>query len=332
MRLHITMLYGIGYASAATIAMRNVAAIAKEMGANELGFYKYPVSTDTDRDLNVRMDGILASIWHEDVIILQHPSWNDLRYEENFIRKVKNYSGTKLIIFVHDVIPLMMNMGEGYLSECVELYNKADVLILPSKKMHNLLINRGLKVEKVIYQEVWDYPIDVHDVGVVLNRKMHFLGNAEKFPFIKEWNGKSVIELYGNSRFSDNKKFIFNPLMKSDLLVYKINRQGFGLVWAGDEIIEYCSMIHPFKLGTFLAAGIPVIVQSGMHAEEFVRKNGVGFVVDSLEDADNIVQNISEEEFVRLSERVKKIQFLISKGYYTRKLLNDAVVMAFEEK
>lgn len=332
MRLHITMLYGIGHTSAAAIAMKNVVNIAKQMGANELGLYKYPVSSDSDRDLNVRMDGILASIWHGDVVILQHPSWNDLRYEEAFVRKVKNYSGTKLIIFIHDIIPLMMNLEEERLEECIALYNKADLLILPSKNMHDSLIKKGLLVEKVIYQEVWDYPIEFHEIPAVFERKLHFLGSAERFPFIKEWNGKSTIELYGNEKYSDDPRFVFNEQMKSDLLVHKISQRGFGLVWAGDDQIDYSELNQPFKLGTYLAACVPVIIQRGMAAADFVERNGVGFVVDALEEADEIVQNISEEEYWKIYERVKNVQFLVSEGYYTRKLLNEAVLKLFEEK
>lgn len=332
MRLHITMLYGIGYASAAAVAMKNVVKIAKQMGANELGFYKYQVSSDSDRDLSMRMDGILASIWHEDIVILQHPSWNDLRYEKAFIRKVRGYSKTKLIIFVHDVIPLMMNINGGNLDECVEVYNNADVLILPSKKMHELLIENGLTVDKVIYQEVWDYPIEFHEIPAVFERKLHFLGSAERFPFIKAWSGKSTIELYGNEKYSDDPRFVFNEQMKSDLLVHKISQRGFGLVWAGDDQIDYSKLNQPFKLGTYLAACVPVIIQRGMAAADFVERNGVGFVVDALEEADEIVQNISEEEYWKIYERVKNVQFLVSEGYYTRKLLNEAVLKLFEEK
>lgn len=330
MQAHITMLYGIGQASAAAVAMKNVNTIAKSMGFNELGFYVYPVSTDSDRDLNMRFDGILASIWHDDIVVLQHPTWNDLRYEEVFIRKVRSYSNTKLIIFVHDVISLMLNLNEGILRDSINIYNKADVLILPSRELHEFLISKGLTAKKVIYQEVWDYPITLHDMPVEFVRKLHFLGNAQRYPFIKQWNGNTSIELYGSTPFTDDPRFIFNPIIKSDLLVYKIDRKGFGLIWAGDEQYEYAKYNNPFKLGTFLAAGVPVIVQKGTHAEQFVKKHNVGFIAESLEEVDNIVQTISEEEFWAVFKNVSSIQYLIANGYYTRKLLNDAVTALFD--
>lgn len=330
MRLHVTMLNGIGTASAASIAMRNVATIAKEFGATEMNFYKYDVNYDSDKELSARLDGILAPMWHGDVIILQLPTWNDIKYENTFVNKIRGYSNSKIVMFVHDIIPLMMNLGEDYLLKCVELYNKADVLILPSREMHELLKTKGLTVEKVLYQEIWDYPMQLEHVGPTFERTLHFPGHSDRYPFIKEWKGESIIELYGSPKFTDSPKFKFNPLIKSNLMIYKILRRGFGLLWAGEEQMEYCKLNQPFKLGTFLAAGLPIIVQRGMHVSQFVVENEIGFAVDTLEEADCIVQEMTEQEYLKLSERVEKYQFLVTSGCYTRKLINDAIILALK--
>ena len=89
-------------------------------------------------------------------------------------------------------------------------------------------------------------------------------------------------------------------------------------------------MNQPYKLGTNLAAGIPVIVKKGCVHEEFVVKNGLGFAVDTLEEADRIVQNISEEDYRKLYSNVRNIQRLILDGAYTRKTLQDAIIVVLE--
>ena len=53
-------------------------------------------------------------------------------------------------------------------------------------------------------------------------------------------------------------------------------------------------MNQPYKLGTNLAAGIPVIVKRGCVHEKFVERNGLGYAVDTLDEADKLVQSITD--------------------------------------
>ena len=82
---------------------------------------------------------------------------------------------------------------------------------------------------------------------------------------------------------------------------------------------RYYSMNQPYKLGTNLAAGIPVIVKRGCVHEKFVERNGLGYAVDTLDEADKMVQSITDAEYIKLYHNVKSIQKLILDGAYTRK-------------
>ena len=139
------------------------------------------------------------------------------------------------------------------------------------------------------------------------------------------------MEVFDNTEQAcGNPNLIVNNVLPSAELVFKFSRGGFGLLWAEDTQREYYQYNNPFKLGTYLAAGIPVIVQAGTHAADFVTKHNIGFVVDSLEEADNIVQNITEEEYSELSKNIENIAFLIRNGYYTRDVLNNAIKLSLE--
>lgn len=47
--------------------------------------------------------------------------------------------------------------------------------------------------------------------------------------------------------------------------MHELSKGGFGLVWSDDEYFDrYYSMNQPYKLGTNLAAGIPVIVKEAV--------------------------------------------------------------------
>lgn len=47
------------------------------------------------------------------------------------------------------------------LDRVIDMYNRSDVVILPTKAMHDYLIEKGMTTSKVLYQEVWDHPVNI---------------------------------------------------------------------------------------------------------------------------------------------------------------------------
>lgn len=119
MRVHITNLYGL-YGTAGQV-QNMVADIAKKyLQYNELDIYCYR-GGDSPEMLRARIDGILASVGHEDIVILQHPVWNGIDFEETLLRHLSAYRGLKKIIFIHDVEPLMFNADDGMFNRYINL-------------------------------------------------------------------------------------------------------------------------------------------------------------------------------------------------------------------
>lgn len=75
-----------------------------------------------------------------------------------------------------------------------------------------------------------------------------------------------------------------------------------------------------------MSAGIPVIVPDYLSNADFIKKNDVGFVVSSLEEADKVVQECTEQEYYEIVSNVKKVQYLINNGYFTKKLFVDSLM------
>lgn len=94
MRVHITNIYGIG--STPKKAQQMVTDIAKKnLHYDELGIYVYPIASDSSEMLRTRLDGIIASVEHGDVVIFQLPTWNDILFEEAFVNHLNAYGGEK---------------------------------------------------------------------------------------------------------------------------------------------------------------------------------------------------------------------------------------------
>lgn len=327
MKVHVTNIYGTNPNVPEAKAMENVVRTVKKMGGNELCFYCFDINTDNERDMSRRFDGILAGIEAGDIVIMQFPTWIGARYDNTFVEKVKCYPRAKLVIFVHDIAPLMIEEKKDEIKEVISILNKADALILPSPQMEKVLVEHGLTVDKVFYQEIWDYPMSEVLCVKELNRRIFFTGSARRFEFVQQWDGKTKLELYGWEAGVELGRSVHNNGYRDNIeLMTEMSQGGFGMIWAGGMQLEYYKLNQPLKIATYLAAGIPVIVQNGINIAEFVEKNQVGFVVDSLEEADYIVQNITEEKYKELLENVKNVQYLITKGYYTEKLLSEVVV------
>lgn len=317
------------------MAQEGILQVAKQLGFKEMAIDRRNFSEDYWNMMHHHQDGVIAPLYFGDVVIFQYPSWNGTDYDREFADKVKMYQGTKLIIFVHDLQQLMFDSEREVLCAEIDILNKADALILPSKKMYDYLKGNGLKSETpVVFQKIWEVP-GYPQFATHHNRKrMIFTGHYERFPFLGEYNGKTVLEQFdGEKPIRENSEnFVWKGLYEPHRLMREIAKGGFGLVWCDEEYFKrYYSLNQPHKLGFNLAAGIPVIVRSGCVHEEFIRSNGLGYVVHSLEEADDLVQNTPDGKYEEMVNCVAKYQPILLNGIYTKKLLVDAVLQVMEK-
>jgi len=325
MKVHITNIYN-NYGTGG-IAQQKTAKIAKEMGFGELDLYWYNTDVDNDIELGKRIDGIIPAVKSGDIVFFQSPSWNDIRYDFKLINCLKRYPNLKIAILIHDVIPLMRNWGEDKIVEIISLFNLADLIIAPSHKMLELLCKYGLNVKKHMIQKIWDYPIELETSIPGYYKRIFFTGAPSRFPFIQTWKMKTLMCLYCDEAINlKNLNVEVRGYQKEYKLLLELSEGGYGLVWSSEEAYEYYSLLQPYKTASFLAAGIPVILQKGLAGEEIIVKNRLGFVVESLEEADAIVQNTTETEYNAMVKRISEFNFLIKNGWFTRKLLTDAVM------
>lgn len=332
MNVHITNIYGLGGAAAQT--QHNVADIAKKiLQYNELGIFCYDVGSDTSEMLRTRIDGIIASIWWGDVVIFQSPSWNEPSFDEAFIWQLDAYRNLKKIFFIHDVPPLMFESNRYLLKRYIDFYNQADLIILPSQNMADFLRSEGLIVSKTLIQKMWDCPVSV-DLEIIphFNKMVSFASdtNQDKFSFLKRWKYENVklavTANEGDWEHGDNVKFLgwFN---NQNLLANTLRKNGgYGLLWTEDEYTkEYMKLCICSKISLYLASGIPVIVHSSIPVADTILQKNLGFVVDSLDEAVDKIERTTEEQYNQMVHDVGIFGELIRGGYFTKKLLTDAV-------
>lgn len=337
MKIHITNLYGQSSRSTALIAQNMVTDVATTMGFKEIGIYSYPVHTDSPNELNKRIDGMFAAVGSDDIVIAQFPTWNSIEFDTMLIDKLLSYRDIKVAIFIHDVVPLMFENNYYLMPKFIELCNKAQGLILPTRSMFTRLEKEGLKTKKIVFQGLWDHlsKVDYHEPNY--QKTVNFIGSARRFPFVKDWHFDTRLQFFGDLEESDsiNKSNIdLKGWMSDDELMLNLS-SGFGLVWS-EEIDNqkertYSMYNLSYKLSSYLAAGLPIIVNEGISTQMFLEKNGIGLVANSLSDVDRIVKQTSIEEYQQMVRNVKKVSYLIKNGYFTKKLLIDTVYRLLTE-
>ena len=333
MNLHITNLHNMG--GTATLAMDGIVKVAKELGFMELGIARRNFDIDYWNMISHHQDGSISSIYYGDIVFFQYPTWNGTDYDKTFVDKVRMYKDVKLVIFVHDIQKMMFDSGQAVMDIEISIFNKADVLILPSRKMYEYLIKNGLNEKiPVLYQKIWEVPGFPCFREHQNLKKMLFTGNWNRFPFLESYHGKTIVEHFDYQKppRDDDSSFTWRNGFKPIQLMREMSNGGYGLVWCDKEYLErYYSMNQPHKLGFTLASGIPVIVRDGCVHSDFVREKGLGYVVDSLEEADNLVQNTSDEDYAKMISNIAPYQYMLLNGVYTKKLLMDALICVLEK-
>ena len=107
-------------------------------------------------------------------------------------------------------------------------------------------------------------------------------------------------------------------------------RARYGLVWDGDSLRsgsgalgEYTRINNPHKLSLYLAAGIPVIVWREAAVAEVVQKYGVGITLERIDHLEEVLANISEQNYSEMKQNTEKIREKLIKGKYLECILKQ---------
>jgi len=97
------------------------------------------------------------------------------------------------------------------------------------------------------------------------------------------------------------------------------------LVWSEDietqHEREYSEMNASYKFSTYLAAGIPLIVNKGMAKQDFVEKYNLGFVCENMDEVLELLKDMTEEIYREKQKASQDIGELIKEGFFAKKLL-----------
>lgn len=330
MNLYITRLNGVE--NQAKYMQCMTAEIAHWIGFREMGIYYYNANAESDGNRSVRYDGMIAGISPGDVVVFQFHTWNGLKFERGLVDRVKAYHG-RVVIFVHTVEALMIRSSGFMLGETVELFNQAEVLIVPSYAMKRFLVDSGIRPDmKFVVQEMWDYTTCISFTREpVFRKEIHCAGGFD-FHTIQNWNSGVALKVYNSSMVVPSQNVINMGTIKTEELLIALSKGGFGLEWYQDEqAYKYMKYGNSLSLSRYLAAGIPVVVPTGISCQKLIEDNHLGLAVNSLDEAVGAIEDMSELGYREYVQHVGQFAIALRNGYYTKKCLINSVQALFRE-
>lgn len=258
-----------------------------------------------------------------DELYFQYPTYSSFLMKR-LVKRMREKTN-KLYFIVHDVESLRLFQGDkDYWIGERALFNATDGLIVHNRVMKKWLADNGVSVP-MVELGIFDYK-NSHELNQALhyNRSVCFAGNLQKSDFLKKIElDDSKLELFGaNPSSSYNSGVHYNGQMSPDELPKKLV-QDFGLVWDGNKINicsgkfgNYMRYNNPHKVSLYLSCGLPVIIWSKAALAPFISENKLGLVVDTLENLDQVLNDLSIDEYLTYKKNVLKMAQKLRDGSF----------------
>lgn len=329
--------------NAAGKAMRDVFKVFTENGVKIMP----GVSKDAPKymkilDLPILVFYMLFVLEKGDYCIFSYPE-NSLKIK--LLKKLAPIKKVNVVCFVNDINSIRDgNFDKPEIKQLIqrdmELIGSANIIMAPNNNSKKFLESQGITSE-IISVGTWDYIIEdefgtsnaIHQLGT--KWQIAFAGNLNKAPFIEkldEIEGDNIFfKLWGNYDrvIANSGKYEYMGSVSPEELPHYVAGCHIGLVWDGVSVHacegglgEYLQYNNSHKCGLYLASGLPVFVWKNAGLADFVTKNQCGFVIESLDEIPGILENLTEAEYEKLLENVRKVSTNVRCGYYLKSALD----------
>ncbi len=285
----------------------------------------------------------------DSVVIYQHPSYG-VRITLRNIRKLHKEKNCKAIVLIHDLESLrggisgliQNNKKTNQIADQV-LLKEFDAVICHNSQMHKYLVSQGIKDERLVDLEIFDYLSKIDRVQPPKGKQpsIAIAGNLAvgKCEYIygigKTSNQSLMMNLYGinYSEEASTPNMNYMGSFDADELA-KYLKGDFGLVWDGNTTEtcsgntgEYLRFNNPHKTSMYLSAGMPVVVWSEAAIADFVLKNNVGITIDNLNNLQDVLSRITDEEYDKMRSNAQDISKKLRSGYYTKRAISKSLTI-----
>lgn len=274
----------------------------------------------------------VKDITNKDVLFFQYTL-----YGKNTLAKWLSFvtSNKYKILLIHDITSLREQLSPLEIKKELSLFDKVDCIIAHNDSMVKWLREHNVTVP-IISLEIFDYAqhVELKSREIRDYKTIVFAGNLEKSEFLFKMIPSYKVYLYGpvSSKITFHDNISYLGIKSADEIPSEMTQYGFGLIWDGPSLDscqgqfgDYMKFNNPHKTSLYLSSGVPVIIWKEAALAEFIKKNNVGFVIDSLDDIDDLMDNLSEEDYYKMRVNAEELGKKLRNGYYTLKAVRHAI-------
>lgn len=272
---------------------------------------------------------------HGDLLLMQYPYFPvKASPVARFALHMLRWKGVCTAALVHDLDSLRLIGGEAARRSDQLLLPGFDRIICHTERMRSYLTCQGIPAKKLTELGVFDYLTDAPMPERKLSMQVCVAGNLSrrKARFLYELpRTKLEWHLYGDGWNGKKKRTdivahgAFSPEELPGVMT-----GSFGLVWDGPSVQTcggkygaYLMINAPHKLSLYLASGMPVAVWAGSAQADFVRRNGVGLVIERIEELPRAIAALTPEAYEDMARCARKIGWELRRGARTADALEQ---------
>lgn len=278
---------------------------------------------------------IFIKIKKGSLLLIQYPNIDTGSVSKKFLKILQKYKKSKLITLIHDINELRSSSEDQVKEFSFSFFlENTDFFISHNSKMSDYLVNRGFDQNRIVSLELFDYlapDFSLDQSQKSFNKDLTIAGNlltskVEYLKYLKKLD-KINFHLYGvNYKPEDfsSENTTYHGKFDPDELPSKLTH-GFGLVWDGisadtcdGEFGKYLRYNNPHKLSLYIASGLPVVIWKQAAEAKIVEENGIGILVDSLYEAETILQSITQNEYENYLKAIQNLSEKVRNGYFLK--------------
>lgn len=279
---------------------------------------------------------LILKLKKDDVLFLQ----TSIKVLDGILR-IREARHFKIVYLIHDVFSIRYDDQEKHKNEIkqeINALNKCDFVICHNTAMKERLRSLGCKSD-LIELEIFDYRVSSastprqQDITVP---SLAFAGNIAKSPFLTDLDARINrinVNVYGNPS-SEFQNLTYKGALPAEELPQKIEGM-YGLIWEGDYIAQvednYLRYNNPHKTSLYIVSGLPIVIWSKAAMADFVVSYNIGITIDSLDELEDRLYNISENEYRTMRNNCLYLREQLLNGYHLKRAI-DKILETMNEQ
>ncbi|MCL2681532.1 MAG: beta-1,6-galactofuranosyltransferase [Streptococcaceae bacterium] len=318
------------------IANQKSAEAASKIGFKELHYPRFDagmLQNETVAERSQHLEALTAGVLPGDIVIIQYPMWtNNVAFEREFMDYIKNKKSAKTAALVWDVLSWIYDDRERDYSKDPSLWmlSRVDLVIAGNPKIAHRLREEGKVTPPILSMDLADHLYSGALADKKFEKKLFHVTTGVNANMVNNYTAKTPFYFIGPS--PEVKEHRDNIHLLGQMQVEKIPSfldGGFGVVHYAPhskyKMQSYGAYKNPQKLSLFLTAGIPPIVDSHSAHAKWIAEQGVGIVLDDLNEIDQVLEKLTEEDYRKMLTALRPWQKASQTGYFTKRACMEAV-------